>query len=100
MKKGNNLNTLKHFHDDKTFISERVVVALESLKKEGPEAWEYEKDFAKRCGLTFTHLGLIRDQFAKYIVPLRKSRRAGTKAMNAWFGDPKVAVKASKLLSV
>ncbi len=65
---------------DKSYIVPKRV--RETLKELGA-AWLYEVEFAKAAGVSTMDLGLVRDEFADFIVSIGKDGRrvwAGTKA--------------------
>jgi hypothetical protein len=95
MKKKSSSNTLADFkstHDASTRYAEKIKSALHSLSLEGPEAWENEGKFMKRCGVAASVFPDFREQFKDYWVDV--PRTSGSQVKRAWFGDKKVAAKA------
>jgi hypothetical protein len=74
-------------------IPAAIKSALASLREEGPEAWEYDMDFVRRCGpgVGNTNMSNYRGQFEKHQV---KVRIKGKNEKIVWFADIKVAAKA------
>lgn len=86
------LADFKSAYDPNVKIPTRIREGLVSLAKEGPEAWEFEVDFIKRCGLSVTQFAAFREPFSDHIVETRPERTSNVKRV--WFGDKKVAAKA------
>lgn len=85
--------SLKDFQaqfDPAIVIPNKIRAALDGLRKEGPEAWDYEKDFLPRARLNASQVQGYREQFADHIVLVRQN---GVEK-RIWFADPKVAKKA------
>ncbi len=80
-------------HDPEVRIPNQIRAALESLRAEGPEAWEYDADFIKRCGdrVGNANIAAFRSQFEKHQVRVRMK---GKNDKIVWFADLKVAAKA------
>lgn len=53
---------------DKSYIVPRRI--REGLAQLG-ESWEYEADFARRCGVSLQDLGIFRSQFEQFVVVVR-----------------------------
>ncbi len=86
------LAAFKQLYDPNVRIPAQVKAGLESMIRDlGPEAWEYELDFAKRCAIGTAQIGAFREQFDKHNVIVRSSHRAEKRV---WFGDAKIAAKA------
>ncbi len=86
------LAEFKSLYDPNVCIPAAIRAGFASLlAAEGPEGWEYELDFMKRCDLNVTKLAQFRDQFEKHIVIVRP---AGKTERRIWFGDVKIAEKA------
>lgn len=95
MKKKPTQNTLADFrstHDSSTRYADKIKVGLKSLAAEGPEAWEHEGKFIRRCGMAAHQFPDFRDQFKDYWVNVPRNRES--QALRAWFGDKRVAAKA------
>ncbi|MDE2104018.1 MAG: hypothetical protein KGL39_42670 [Patescibacteria group bacterium] len=91
-KKPRTLDDFRAEFDPSVKIPAAIHKGLESLRaEEGPEAWEYENDFIRRCKLSNTQMGSYRDGFAKHIVTVRTK---GGSDKRVWFADAKVATKA------
>jgi hypothetical protein len=73
----------------------KIKAALESLRKEGPQAWDYEGDFIKRAGVSQTDIGKYRDQFVQHIVVAKEvGKSTQGNGRRVWFWNPKVAAEA------
>ena len=95
MKKKSTSNTLADFkatHDSSTRYVEKIRAGLKSLAAEGPEAWENEGKFIRRCGVAVWKIHEFHDQFKDHWVTVPRTRNSQVK--RAWFGDKKVAAKA------
>lgn len=90
---GRTLSDFKAAFDPDVRIPAQIRAGLKSLLAEGPEAWEYEADFLRRCGqgVGNTHISRYRPQFEKHIVVVRIK---GKNDKNVWFADVKAATKA------
>lgn len=89
------VNTLADFrteHDRMTMYANKIKEGLKSLAAEGPEAWENEAEFIRRCG-TSTHAAKIcYDQFKDHWINV--PRKGNVRTVRVWFGDKKVAARA------
>ncbi len=88
----NTLASFKAAHDQSTRFADKIREGLKSLASEGPEAWENEGKFMRRCGIAPCFMGDIRDQFKSHWVDV--PRTTGSQVKRAWFGNAKVAAKA------
>lgn len=80
-------------YDPAIKIPARIREALAELQKEGgPEAWEPEGEFIRRCKVSQTQFAYYRDTFKEHIVELPHTRSSQVK--RAWFADKKTAAKA------
>lgn len=86
-----NLASFRAEFDLDVKIPLKIKVGFASLLAEGREEWEYEQDFAKRCGVGLHLLSQYRQQFESHIV---MTRADGHNAKRVYFADPKVAKKA------
>jgi hypothetical protein len=88
------LADFKSKFDRDVVVPGKIKAALDGLRKEGPEAWEYEGDFIKRAGLSQTDMGTYREQFEKHVVIAKEIGKSSSGAgRRVWFADPKVAAK-------
>lgn len=85
-----NLADFRASHDPAVVVPNRIKSAIDSLRKDGPEAWEYEKDFLMRAHINAQQVAGYREQFLPHIVAVRSN---GVEK-RIWFADPKVASKA------
>jgi len=95
MKKKSTSSTLADFksaHDPSTRFADKIRAGLKSLAAEGPEAWENEGKFMRRCGVAPTCMTDLREQFKAHWVEV--PRVGGSQVKRAWFGNAKVAAKA------
>ncbi len=87
-KVGKSLAEFKQTYDKDTIVPQKIRDALEQLG----EGWEYEAPFAKLAGISMTDMGTYREQFADYIVYLRRD------AKKVWAGTKKLAVQMREML--
>lgn len=81
--------------DRDVVVPGKIKAALDALRKEGPEAWDYEGDFIKRAGISQTDIGLFREQFTKHVVVAKEVGKSTSGAgRRVWFWDTRVAAKA------
>ena len=80
---GKSLSDFRAAHDKGFIIPRRIKDALEQLG----DGWEYEVPFAKLAGVSLTDLSVFREQFAQYIVVVKRDGK------RAWAGTPAVAEK-------
>lgn len=89
--KAKDITAWREQHDKDVIVPKKIQAAIESMRKDGPETWEYESDFIKRAGISQTDMGRYRERFIKHIVPTPVT--TGRSARNCWFADAKVAGK-------
>jgi hypothetical protein len=87
------LADFKAEYDPDIRIPALINAGLKSLLAEGPEAWEYEIDFIRRCGpgVGLATMALYREKFAKHFVEVK---HGGKNPKRVWFADVKIAAKA------
>ena len=90
--KAKTLADFKAEFDPDVKIPNKIRDGIASLAKEGPEAWEYEQEFIRRCATSTTYFSRYRDQFAEFSVELPSNGKS--QKVRAWFGNKKVAAKA------
>lgn len=83
---GKDIETFRRLHDKNYKIPKQI---KESLAELG-DAWEYEMEFIKRCGVSTTDFAMFRDQFADHWV---EARTEGRNAKRVWCGTVKLANK-------
>lgn len=79
---GKSLSAFRREYDKDTIIPEKVRAGLKELGA----SWEYESEFVRRIGVSFADLGNYRDEFAEFVVFVRRDNKrvwAGTKAFAA-----------------
>lgn len=87
-----NLASYKALHDPNVKIPNKIRAAFAAmLKKDGPEAWEYEGDFRKIADISQTQLSEFREQFLDHIVVAPAAH--GTSRKNCWIASAKAAAK-------
>jgi hypothetical protein len=91
-KVANTLVDFKTRHDRSTIYINKIKEGLKSLAAEGPEAWENEGEFIRRCGLATHQMSSFREQFKDHWIKV--PRRGNSRVMAVWFGNSKVAAKA------
>jgi hypothetical protein len=87
---GKTLAEFRAKFDRSVVVPAKIRAALEQLRKDGPEAWEYEADFVKRAAISQSEVAGYREQFEEHVVLVRETGRNERKV---WFADPKVAAK-------
>jgi len=88
VKVGKTLSDFKAAYDKDTIVPQKIRDALELLG----DGWEYEAPFAKMAGISMTDMGTYREQFADYIVYLRRD------AKKVWAGTKKLAAQMREML--
>lgn len=82
-----NLSSFRAIHDKNVVVPNKIRAGIASLEKEhGPEGWEYEMDFIKRCGVSTTDFGAFRDAFDDQVV-----ETTGRNPKKAWFATVRAA---------
>lgn len=84
-KAGKDLAAFRALHDKSYIVPLKI---QEGLKALGENAWEYEVEFIKRCGLSTTDLAAYRDQFKDFFV-----ETGGRNPKRAWAGSKPFAKK-------
>lgn len=84
---GKSLKEFRETYDKSTIVPQKIRNGLRMLG----QGWEYEVQFAKMAGVSLADLGMFRDQFSEYVIPLRESRRA-------WAGTLGVAKAMREML--
>lgn len=76
---GKNLADFRRAHDKSFIVPQKIKAGLDSLGA----AWEYEIDFAKRCGVSTADMAAYRSQFEPFwLIADRSANKkawAGTK---------------------
>ncbi len=88
----NTLASFKATHDQSTRFADKIREGLKSLAAEGPEAWENEGKFIRRCGMSPAYFGEYVSQFKDHWVDVPRAAKSQVK--RAWFGDKRIAAKA------
>ena len=91
-KPANTLADFKAAHDPSTKYINRIKEGLKSLAAEGPEAWENEADFIRRCGTSVHAVKPYYDQFKDHWINV--PRKGNIRTTRVWFGDKRIAAKA------
>ena len=86
---GKTLADFRSAHDPDVLVPAKIRKALDDMRAEGEENWEYENDLMRRAGISTTYLSRYRPQFEAHIV-----ETAGRNPKRVWFASPKVAEKA------
>lgn len=87
------LADFKAAHDKATVVPTKIKAGL---AKVGKDAWEYEADFMKICGVNNVDFAAFRDQFASHIVELPSSQ--GIRGKRIWAGSAALAEKMRELV--
>ena len=78
--KGRTLAEFRSLHDKDTITNNKVKAAIRQLG----ERWEYEADFVRRAGVSYTDLGHTREAYSGYWLMLRREGKrvwSGSKEM-------------------
>ncbi len=86
---GRTKDDFRGFHDKSYIVPKKIREGLEQLG----EAWEYESDFMRRCGLSTTDFSRYRDQFEEYIV-----NTTGKSAKRVWAGTEVFAAELREMV--
>ena len=89
---GKSIASFRALHDKSVIFPAKIRAGLKSLGN----AWEYEADFIKRCGLSQPEFGRYRDQFSDFFVSVRER---GSFSKRAWAGTKKYADQMRAALS-
>lgn len=82
----NDLESFRAMHDKSFMIPKKIQEGLAAL---GDDAWEYELDFIKRCGVSPTDFAAYREQFEDFYVNIGAPRAP----KRAWAGSKALAKK-------
>lgn len=86
---GKSLADFRATYDKSYIVPAKIKAALEKLG----DGWEYNIDFARIADVSIPDLTLFAEQFEPHIVNTK-----GRTAKRIWFGNPKVAAEARKLV--
>lgn len=89
--KAKTVDDFKNLHDTSVIIPRKIKTALDKMRAEGRENWEYEGDFVRIVGVAASQLPAYRDQFQAHIVIAPSV--SGKAARICWFADVKVAAQ-------
>ena len=89
---GRTLADWRSVHDPDVVVPAKIRKALDDMRAEGEENWEYENDLMRRAGISTTNLSRYRPQFETHIV-----ETTGRNPKRVWFASPKIAEKARGL---
>jgi hypothetical protein len=89
--KGKDFEALRALHDPSYIVPKKIKAGLESL---GPDSWEYEEEFRKRCGISSPNtFAPFRVQFADFYVEV-----PGKTLKRIWAGSKAFATKIRSTL--
>ena len=88
--RGRSLAEFRQQYDKGFIVPARI---RDGLKTIGPAGWEYEAEFAKICGVSFSDLGRYRDGFADHLVTIGRDGR------RAWAGSARTAQAMREMLA-
>lgn len=84
--KGKTFEDFQALHDPAYIVPRKIKAGLESL---GPDAWEYEADFRKRCGINSPNVfAPYRAEFKEFCVEI-----PGKTTSRLWAGSKALANK-------
>ncbi len=86
---GKTLADFRSAHDPDVVVPEKIRKALDDMRAESDENWEYENDLMRRAGISTTHLSRYRPQFEAHVV-----ETVGRNPKRIWFASQKIAEKA------
>lgn len=90
-KKGRSLDDFRGAHDKSFIVPNKIKAGLEELG----DSWEYEADFAKRCGVTISEMSQYRNGFEKNFLQLRVNGKPGKRC---WAGTPSYLEKLKNMV--
>ncbi len=84
--KGKSFEDFQALHDPAYIVPRKIKAGLDSL---GPDAWEYEADFRKRCGINSPNVfAPYRGEFKEFYIEL-----PGKTSVRIWAGSKALATK-------
>jgi hypothetical protein len=89
---GKDIEAFRQLHDKNFKVPQKIKAALAELG----EAWEYEAEFIKRCGVSNTDFALFRDDFVAHWL---EAKTEGRSAKRVWCGTVKLATKLREFAS-
>jgi hypothetical protein len=89
---GKDIDSFRQLHDKNFKVPRQIKAALAELG----DAWEYEGEFIKRCGVSVTDFAHFRDQFSDHWLEAKTTSR-NTKRV--WCGTKKFADKLREFSS-
>ena len=87
---GRSKDEFRTAHDKSYIVPKKIREGIEEL---GPDGWEYEREFLRRCGLSTTDLSRFRDGFEDYHV-----NTGGKSPKRCWTGSPEFAEELRELV--
>ncbi len=87
--KGRTLADFRAAHDPDVLIPAKIRKALDDMRAEGEENWEYENDLMRRAAISTTYLARYRPLFDAHVV-----ETTGRNPKKVWFASTKCAEKA------
>lgn len=89
---GKDVEAFRQLHDKNFKIPRQIKAALAELG----EAWEYEVDFIRRCGVSNTDFAQYRDDFADHWL---EAKTVGRSSKRVWCGTVKFANKLREYMT-
>jgi hypothetical protein len=86
-KGGRSLAEFKQVYDKDFIIPNKIKAGLKTLGS----GWDYEREFARLCGISLNDMAAYRDEFAEYMVVIKDGRRA-------WAGSKSAAEQMRSML--
>ena len=86
---GHTKDDFRDQHDKSYIVPKKIREGLEQLG----DAWEYEMEFMRRCGLSTTDFSRYRDEFEDYIV-----NTGGKNPKRAWTGSVEFAAELREMV--
>lgn len=83
---GKDVEAFRELHDKNFKVPKKIKTALAELG----DAWEYEAEFIKRCGVSNTDFAMFRDDFAAHWL---EAKTEGRSSKRVWCGTVKLANK-------
>lgn len=87
--KGRSLAEFRQVYDKDLIVPQKIKAALKGLGG----SWLYEQEFVKAAGVSTADLSNYRDQFADYVVNIRRSSK------RAWAGSAALANQLREIAS-
>ena len=89
-KKGKSLSEFRTAYDKDIIVPAKIKSAIKELGRNG---WEYEVQFSRNAGVSLSDIATYREQFADYVVTIRRDSR------RVWAGSIETAREMQRMVS-